>query len=431
MFHCKDYPVENETYRNKKIKTSHNGWKEEQDNVVECPPWSDLHTDLLDQIVGNLCFVDQVYFHAVCKSWSVAQYKTRPADLLPWVVRVWRPSLDMFQCQLYAMPLSFNPKPISVENIYLDEFVSSYPLCFDRDIDITCNYGWILFQIPTRDYTGTTFLFYSPLTKGVVVLPQLTHSRGAKCELTTGFSSEPDSPDFVFLVVKRSDTINTYRHGEGEWNTKELDDLYCPGPDTIVVFTRKLFVFVDADGCMASYNITSGTWKLECILRNQVICRSCRRYAFEINGELMLIHHCVHLLYSVTKFDWNNKCWVPLNNLGDRTLFASTNCFCIKAIEEEEEANSLVSANKIHVLRDSCCHVYYLKGSSALPNIFMNNPHSIKIWGSETQLQNGLTFWLERPGNIVTEKQERAKRVSVYEGMVPFEDPFKDNNFGL
>ncbi|KAK1353719.1 hypothetical protein POM88_052084 [Heracleum sosnowskyi] len=83
--------------------------REQHDNIIESPPWSDLHTSLLNQIAGKLCYVDQVIFHAVCKSWNAAQYKTRQVDFLPWVLRVSRPSPDMFQCHLYAIPALFNP----------------------------------------------------------------------------------------------------------------------------------------------------------------------------------------------------------------------------------------------------------------------------------------------------------------------------------
>lgn len=231
MISLKRFRVEN---GNTNIENNHNVSKEDvskseqQDNIIESPPWSDLHTSLLDQIAGNHCYVDQVIFHAVCKSWNAAQYKTKPADLMPWVVRVLRStSLDMFQCrvELYAIPLlcqpdaiplEFYPKPNVVQNIYLDQFVNSYPLRWQRNIDITCNFGWILFGIPTKDYSATTFLFYSPLTKEVVVLPRLIYSRGMNCELTTGFSAEPDSPDFVLLVVRHSEikTISTYSQGQ-------------------------------------------------------------------------------------------------------------------------------------------------------------------------------------------------------------------------
>lgn len=70
-------------------------------------------------------------------------------------------------------------------------------------------------------------------------------------------------------------------------------------------------------------------------------------------------------------------------------------------------------------------HVYYLKGS-ALPKVFINSPEFLRIWPSDMNVHNGLTFWLERPDNIVAGKQDCAKGVSVYEFV-----RFKKNIFGV
>ncbi|KAK1353716.1 hypothetical protein POM88_052081 [Heracleum sosnowskyi] len=401
-------------FLSKKIKKHHNVSKEDgstrkqQGNIIESPPWSDLHTSLLDQIAGKLCYVDQVSFHAVCKSWNAAQYKVMPADLMTWVVRVSRTSPDMFQCHLYPMSALFNPdikqcrlngtegnfdpKPIVVQNIYLDQCVGSYPWCWDTNIDITCNYGWILFNLPTRDYTATIFLFYSPLTKRVMVLPQLIHSRGTTHKLITCFSAEPDSPDFVLLVARHSDidTVSTYCHVQGKWSTKKFNNLFSLvlSPDSVVVYLRELFFFVHASGWMTSYNITSGTWKRECVSSDMTISTSGRRYAFESNGELMLVHDSELFNYTVRRFDWSDKRWLPLNNLSDRTLFVGLNSISVNDIEEKEP-NNLVLPNQIHVLDGRWYDVYDLKGGKLSES---------KIPGTKS------TFWFKPPDNIVTKK---------------------------
>ncbi|KAK1353718.1 hypothetical protein POM88_052083 [Heracleum sosnowskyi] len=200
-------------------------------------------------------------------------------------------------------------------------------------------------------------------------------------------------------------TINTFCHGQGKWNTEELNNsfclrLHCPGPDSIVVYTRELFIFVEANGFIRSYNITSGRWNEECVTADRTIYASRMRYAFESNGELMLVHCSTNFEYGVSRFNWSEKCWLPLNNLSDQTLYVSLNSFCFKAIEEEEP-NNLVLQNKIHVLSNSQQNVYDLKGGT-VSEVFVYYP-ACMIRGGGLQVDES-TFWLKPPGNIVSRK---------------------------
>lgn len=115
------------------------------------------------------------------------------------------------------------------------------------------------------------------------------------------------------------------------------------------------------------------------------ISTSCMRYAFESNGELMLVLYSGTFEYGVNRFDWSRKCWFSLYNLGDRTLFVSLKTFCVKTIEEEE-LNNLASLNEIHVLDNSC---YRKEGE--LFDAFM-------IWKHES------TFRFNPPDSFATRK---------------------------
>lgn len=65
--------------------------------------------------------------------------------------------------------------------------------------------------------------------------------------------------------------------------------------------------------------------------------------------------------YCVRMFDWQQNDWVPLQSLGNQSLFLSRRSVYVDAVNYYG-----VSANKIYVRRDRNCYVYSLKNGRLL-----------------------------------------------------------------
>lgn len=382
-----------------------------QKNIHASSPWSHLPFDLLGTIADRIYFLEEVRFRALCKNWhcQATLHKTTLVKSLPWIVKLIRPSIHRFEFQLYE-PLT-NFKPTAFHKIDFFQFLSTHLV---KHIKITCKRGWLLFQIPRNDWCSTTFVFFSLLSKKVVSLPRLGHNRNCHSFYITAFSADPSSQDFVFIVLKprgeQKHSISTFCRRENRWSTTMFVGVpfLCYG--CIVVYIRGIFYFVNRYGHMASYNIAAGVWKQETVSINHSIIRSNVRYdvryAFELNGQLMVV--CLGSYgdssrFSVRRFDWSKKVWVPVSSLGERALCVGLNSFSVIA-GKENATNCGVLPNMINVLVDPGCNVYTVENGGSVRCI---NELILTNWNiaRELSVDKELNFWSEPPDYFVNQKQ--------------------------
>lgn len=83
---------------------------------------------------------------------------------------------------------------------------------------------------------------------------------------------------------------------------------------------------------------------------------------FGLGHELMVLYYDAKAhKYCVRMFDWQQNDWVPLQSLGNQSLFLSRRSVYVDAVNYYG-----VSANKIYVRRDRNCYVYSLKNGRLL-----------------------------------------------------------------
>ncbi|KAK1377458.1 hypothetical protein POM88_024202 [Heracleum sosnowskyi] len=341
--------------------------------------WSELDLNLLGEIIARLTSpTDQARFRAVCKNW-LPVHRIGNKTLLPWFLTYDRsiPSLTgKLELSLYEPSSTFSPT--SVYTISFAQLGIPSPLSW-IDIGGTCINNWLFFCTRVRMTRPSryrrNFILFSPFTKKFIKLPQSDYPLPFIFART--FSTDPTSPDCVFLL---SDTrclesskiaILTYHNGDKECTARQFDrvDDFVPC-DCTPIFFQQMFYLVSPLGQIASYNILNG----ELTLENLVIdidfsqnYRSRMKYeVFELNGDLMLIYFGSYLNDNLPrnpclrKFDWSSKVWMPVNSLGDHSLFVANR---FRAVATIKARNNQVLPNKIYYISASGCMVYSLEDS--------------------------------------------------------------------
>lgn len=376
--------------------------RDEKDNMETATGrWSELPTDLLKEIAGRLYFSDYFRFHAVCKNWLATKTKNA-AYSLPWLVKIpFSTNNNIVKCQPYE-PFSRNPEPTLVHEISLHQFLMDDKTC--DSIDIRFKYGWLLFSISNKDYSG--FTLFSILTRNQFTLPTLHQSKGRRLALVYSFSSEPKSPECVFLVVQltctNENTVSTLGHGDKDWTTITLDRRYYRFLGNDAVCIRGIFYFVTYGGQVASYDIAHGVWRDERELDDTLVNHDDlfrKQEVFQLEGDLVRI--CFGKDYSnrknqlcfIRKFDMSDKVWIPLKNLRcDRALFVSRNSFCISTFGEEAKKNGVL-ANNIYGLT---CEGRTLHSLDNGKLINIANGLETSKWVTEEDYGK-LSFWFKPP----------------------------------
>lgn len=166
--------------------------------------------------------------------------------------------------------------------------------------------------------------------------------------------TKPTSPDYVFLVLYIIDhnksSAGIYRHGNTEWSITKFER----GTSGVIPFVRDVFIrgvfyFLCMDYRLGSYDIRSKEIKLDSFAAT-IDYRAIQKF-FALDEELILAYYEVKpRRFLITSYDWSQKLWVPLRNLGDRSLFFSSHSVYVDAINYYG-----VSANKIYIRQDVLC----------------------------------------------------------------------------
>ncbi|TXG65795.1 hypothetical protein EZV62_007070 [Acer yangbiense] len=326
--------------------------------------WCNLPDNVSISILERLCYVDQIHFRAVCKSWRLKIYgKVRYANKFPWILAI---EGERF------LPIFESPRLISMSNkcclydpIHKQKYTIQNKVLVGANIHAS-KYGWLLLSKETPDYRTYLFSFYNPFTNEIIRLPALKMKISGKifsCGKAT-FSTSPASSDCMICVVSTESSfyeefcVSTYspRGGNKTWNNVLLgmNRYKCDTRITRVVYTDGVFYFTFAEkgNVMGAFKPGLKEWKAYPYPKN--VSPSSMDYMSLIeshdNDENLLIAH--RHLYRDTWdiYRFNNKMeteremdWCQIEKLESRMLFVSATSTSLQL----EGMGSL--ANTIHV----------------------------------------------------------------------------------
>ncbi|KAK1392345.1 hypothetical protein POM88_011401 [Heracleum sosnowskyi] len=325
-------------------------------DMIRVASWSELCSDLLGDIIGRLCFTDQVYVQAVCKSWHnvylIHKYhavcKSLGLQSTSGFVRVFRKNQGLactLQFHLYALSHSIDD-PISVHSISLSELgvptLSSW-----SDIRTFCKNNWLFISITERKncpFAHMYFILFSPTSKKLKQLPPCLNSSAWCIEQT--FSSDPESADCVFLILDTSTfhdkfVVATCRKDDNKWNVRCFSKI-----DTfqrcvcMPMYARGNFYIVSPDGQLASYNVTENIIEFECLSTyadladNYTSSQTC--ILFMVNGEVMC--NFGHKANPRTeRYDRSKKVWIPVSSLRDSAILNIDKTHSVQGVKNRFE----------------------------------------------------------------------------------------------
>lgn len=321
----------------------------------------DFNLDVLGEIKKRLFGGDYIRFGAVCKNWMAAQHEKRAADVLPWLMVLYRTNISKLSYYLYE-PSAPHLKPIISDVIHLDHFFDIFRI--QNSMSIIYLYGCLFISMYDNDFTCSYSLLFSLATKKVTTLPQFNLplvSTMTIFKLLKAVSTNPTSPDCVFLALYIANdhqrVIGIFRHGDTQWTTTHSTGGWFGFPcSDDVVFIRGVFYFLFKGGRLGSYDIATGELKFDHSQKCTTQLRNIHKF-FGLDGELMVKYYDAKARkICIRSYDWSHKVWVPLKSLGNRSLFFSSRSVYVDASNYYG-----VSANMIYDRKDRTCYVYSLQ----------------------------------------------------------------------
>ncbi|KAF6136636.1 hypothetical protein GIB67_016092 [Kingdonia uniflora] len=180
-------------------------------------PWSDLPEEIMEVIMSNLLFTDQVYVRAVCKRWRSIRLGP-PAKQIPWLL-VWHQK-SMGSCKLYDPVYK---KTYTINNTCLRDLSDSNAKVWaSKD-------GWLLISYRFCKLYSL-FLLCNLFTNERFDFPAMDHTDIEKFR-TAKFSSSPISSDCIIFTMQYKYAeeiilIKTSRLGETTWTTNQYNSKF-------------------------------------------------------------------------------------------------------------------------------------------------------------------------------------------------------------
>lgn len=375
--------------------------------------WSELDENLLAEIMSRLSLLsDQVCFHAVCKRWHSIRPITPCTTSLPWFVGIEifpsSPRSMSFTYRLYE-PYSSTKFRISTCKISLSKLL--IPRSFPMNITCTLGHSWFFISVCQTNSSGdhTNFFVFSLLTKKLIQLPKLhNYSIMSLPGFIHRFSTNPDSPDCVFLISYIGDepefVIMTCRQGDKEWTARKFDN-FMRG-SCIAEYINGAFYIVSVFGQVASYNIMNWEYEIEKLDEDddfdQLFDSQMGCSMFELNGDIIILYYTFPGIPCIKKFDWCTKAWVPLESLGDQTVLVGSKINGIAKVGMEQARNIGVLLNAIYYYSDNWCIVYsFENGALVQLGSWVNTEKSGDLlhlhYSSVIRDKNHICYWMESP----------------------------------
>ncbi|KAK0599961.1 hypothetical protein LWI29_010227 [Acer saccharum] len=383
--------------------------------------WCNLPGNVLIFIIERLCYVDQIYFRAVCKDWRSKIYRSvRRSDNFPWIL------VASTGDTLSRNIISISNQCYLFDPIHKQKYTIQNQILDGAQIHAS-KFGWLLLSRNTK--SKYFFSFYSPFTNKIIELPEL------HMELSAGkifrdamatFSTAPTSSDCVICVVSTEPTkkdpsgskhlfieefcVSTCSPGGGRgktWNNVLLG-MNCYKYDTVVSRIAHVdgvfyFIFEGVDDLMGAFKPGLQEWKAYPYPRLSFLqCIDCLIDSEDNENLLMSYYHGRHKTWHVWQFNKAEKNWCELEKLGSRMLFVSATSTSLQLAasakdeeEEEEDGEGMGSfANTIHVAYGIYPH---LECSSQFYKKVDNHPSCSQIYGwiDKEGLSSQISDWLD------------------------------------
>lgn len=279
------------------------GQPDEQETHFELP------TEILELIISQLTFRDNICASAVCRRWHSVAISVRKVNKPPWL---------MFFPKVGDLYEFYDPSRRKTYWLELPKLRGSR-LCYAK-------YGWLLLYKPRTQ----RMFFYCPYTREKIKLPRREFGYQI-----VAFSAAPTSPSCILFTVKHVSptlvAISTCHPGANEWTTVNYQNR-LPFVSSIwnkLVFCNGLFYCLSLTGWLGVYNPNECTWDVLSVhpprCPESFFVKNWWKGKFiaEHNGDIFAIYTCSALIPVVYKLDQTNKVWTEMETLEGSTLFAS------------------------------------------------------------------------------------------------------------
>ncbi|KAI9185091.1 hypothetical protein LWI28_004058 [Acer negundo] len=285
--------------------------------------WCNLPVNVLISIIERLCYIDQIYFRAVCKDWRSKIYgSVRRLDNFPLILAVStgdtlaRDIVSIsHQCYLFD---PIHKQKYTIENQFLDGAqIHASKFC------------WLLLSRNTK--SAYLFSFYSPFTNKIIELPELNMELSAGKifrDAMATFSTAPTSSDCVICVVSTEPTkidpsgfndlfieefcVSTCSPGGKTWNNVLLG-MNCYKYDTVVSRIAHVdgvfyFIFEGVENLMGAFKPGLQEWKAYPYPTLSFLqCIDCLIDSEDDENLLMSYYHRSHKTWHVWQFNKAEK----------------------------------------------------------------------------------------------------------------------------
>ncbi|KAH1039794.1 hypothetical protein J1N35_041537 [Gossypium stocksii] len=339
---------------------------------LELQTWSDLPLELLELILSNLTFEDNVRASVVCKRWHKVAISVRVMNQSPWLMYIPKSGC------LYEF---YDPSERKIHSLELPE-LRGCRVCYTKQ-------GWLLLY---RRRNHLVF-FFNPFTRETINLP----SYELAYEIMA-FSCAPTSTNCVVFSIKHVHptvvAISTCHPGASEWTIVNHRNR-LPFVSSIwdkPVFCSGLFYCLSLTGWLGVYDPVRRYWKVLAVPpprcpENFFIKNWWKgKFMTEHNGDLLVVYTSQNKNPMIYKLYRSELAWKEMESLRGVTIFASF-------------LSSLSGANLPGIMRNS---VYFSKfrffGKRCISYSFDDcryYPRKQQYdWGEQPPFEN---IWIEPP----------------------------------
>ncbi|KAL4271840.1 hypothetical protein GQ457_13G008290 [Hibiscus cannabinus] len=307
--------------------------------------WSDIPYDIVECILGHLCWTDRIRMRAVCKAWSVPSRHIPAIDKLPWVLKDF--SYRLFDPFTGGHVRGKGRRRFIAEKLFgrSDGPLDAVPLASE--------YGWILFRNDLKHDSKVEpppmLFLYSPFTTEIIKLPEFKERPMFQ---VASFSLNATSPKCVIFLLGLDSSghkihVSLCSPGDDSWRTFEFNSGIGPGEASCargVVYANGVFYCLFLQGQLGVFNVELEEWS--------ILCGSFPPPSFSVGINLFMVDADIWVFddqyyVGLYRFDFSEMRWVYENKLNNHALFIGCSSFAVPTVEETSElANTIVSLDK-------------------------------------------------------------------------------------
>ncbi|MBA0746835.1 hypothetical protein Gogos_009318, partial [Gossypium gossypioides] len=276
---------------------------------LELQTWSDLPLELLELILCNLTFEDNVRASVVCKRWHKVAISVRVMNQSPWLMYIPKSGC------LYEF---YDPSERKIHSLELPE-LRGCRVCYTKQ-------GWLLLY---RRRNHLVF-FFNPFTRETINLP----SYELAYEIMA-FSCAPTSTNCVVFSIKHVHptvvAISTCHPGASEWTIINHRNR-LPFVSSIwdkPVFCGGLFYCLSLTGWLGVYDPGRRYWKVLAVPpprcpENFFVKNWWKgKFMTEHNGDLLVVYTSQNKNPMIYKLYRSELAWKEMESLRGVTIFSS------------------------------------------------------------------------------------------------------------